>query len=94
MKGMEQPALHWTPSIAPSGMIYVSSDKYPLLAGKFLVGSMKFNHLVLLTIKGEQVVKQEKVFENIGRVRSLLQGRDGFIYVGIDGVGIKVLTPD
>jgi glucose/arabinose dehydrogenase len=91
--GMAQPALYWTPSIAPSGMIYISSDKYPLLKGKFLVGSMKFNHLVLLTIEGEQVVSQEKVFEDIGRARSLLQGKDGYIYVGIDGEGIKKLTP-
>ena len=91
--GMMLPALYWTPSIAPSDMIYVSSNKYPLLKGKFLVGSMKFNHLVLLTIKGEQVLSQEKVFEDIGRVRSLLQGKDGYIYVGIDGVGIKQLIP-
>jgi len=91
--GMAQPALYWSPSIAPSDMIYISSDKYPLLKGKFLVGSMKFNHLVLLTIEGEQVFSQEKVFENIGRARSLLQGKDGYIYVGIDGVGIKKLTP-
>ncbi|WP_114326806.1 PQQ-dependent sugar dehydrogenase [Candidatus Colwellia aromaticivorans] len=91
---MAQPVLYWTPSIAPSGMIYVSSDKYPLLQGKFLVGSMKFDHLVLLTIEGEQVLSQEKVFEDIGRTRSLLQGKDGYIYVGIDGVGIKRLIPE
>ncbi|MFT7008021.1 MAG: glucose/arabinose dehydrogenase [Colwellia sp.] len=91
---MAQPALYWTPSIAPSDMIYVSSDKYPLLKGNFLVGSMKFDHLVLLTIEGEQVVSQEKVFEDIGRARSLLQGKDGYIYVGIDGVGINKLIPE
>jgi glucose/arabinose dehydrogenase len=91
--GMVQPALYWTPSIAPSGMIYVSSDNYPSLKGMFLLGSMKFGHLVLLTIKGEQVVSQEKVFEGIGRARSLLQGNDGYIYVGIDGEGIKKLIP-
>ena len=93
MQGMEQPALQWTPSIAPSDMIYISSDKYPTLKGKFLVGSMKFGHLVLLTIQGEQVISQEKLFEDIGRTRSLMQGKDGYIYVGIDGVGIKRLTP-
>lgn len=91
--GMAQPALYWDPSIAPSGMIYVSSEKYPSLKGKFLVGSMKFKHLVSLTIKGEQIIRQDKIFENIGRVRSLLQGKDGFIYVGIDGQGIKKLLP-
>ncbi|MBL4822333.1 MAG: PQQ-dependent sugar dehydrogenase [Colwellia sp.] len=91
--GMVQPALYWLPSIAPSDMIYVSSDKYPTLKGKFLIGSMKFNHLVLLTIAGEQVIRQEKVFADIGRARSLLQGKDGYIYVGIDGLGIKRLIP-
>lgn len=94
MPGMTQPALYWSPSIAPSDMIYVTSDKYPTLKGKFLVGSLKFNHLVLLAIKDEQVISQEKVFENIGRARSLLQGNDGYIYVGIDGVGIKRLVPE
>jgi glucose/arabinose dehydrogenase len=90
---MAQPALYWQPSIAPSDMIYISSDKYPRLKGKFLVGSMKFDHLVLLTIEDEQVISQEKVFEDIGRTRSLLQGEDGYIYVGVDGEGIKRLNP-
>lgn len=91
--GTEQPALYWTPSIGPSDMIYISTDKYPSLQGKFLVSSMKFEHLVLLTIKGEKVVSQEKVFEGIGRARSLMQGKDGYIYVGIDKEGIKRLLP-
>lgn len=93
LNGMEQPALYWTPSIAPQDMLYITSDKYPALKGKFLIGSMKFSHLVLLNIQGEQVISQEKVFEDIGRVRSLMQGNDGYIYVGIDGVGIKKLVP-
>jgi len=94
MPGMAQPALYWDPSIAPSGMIYVSSDKYPSLQGKFLLGSMKFGYLISLTIKDKQVVSQERVFEGIGRARSLMQGRDGFIYIGVDGVGIKKLIPE
>lgn len=93
-KGMTQPVLYWVPSIGPSDMIYISSNRYPRLKGKFLISSMKFDHLVLLNIEGETVVSQEKVFEDIGRVRSLLQGEDGYIYVGIDGVGVKRLTPE
>lgn len=88
------PALYWVPSIGPSDMVYVSSDKYPSLKGKLLISSMKFEHLVLLTIEGEKVISQEKVFENIGRARSLMEGKDGYIYVGIDGVGIKRLIPE
>ena len=32
------------------------------------------------------------MLENIGRVRSIMQGNDGFLYVGIDGGGIKRIT--
>jgi glucose/arabinose dehydrogenase len=69
--GMAQPALYWAPSIAPSDMIYVSSDKYPQFKGKILVSSMKFDHLVLLTVDDDKVINQEKVLEDIGRARSL-----------------------
>ena len=91
--GMQAPVLHWTPSIAPSGMAYVNSDKYPSLKGKLLVGSMKFSFISALEIKNGQVIKQDKVFEGVGRVRSLLQGHDGYLYVGLDGQGVKRLLP-
>ena len=92
-EGMEQPLHHWTPSIAPSGMIFVTSDKYPEWQGKVLVGSLKFGYLVLLDITDNTVVGQSTLFEGIGRVRSLMQGNDGYIYVGTDGGGIKRIEP-
>ena len=54
--GMEQPLHHWTPSIAPSGMVFVTSDKYPQWQGKLLVGSLKFHYLVLLDIKDNEII--------------------------------------
>lgn len=90
--GMQQPALYWVPSIAPSAMIYVTSDKYPDLKGKFILGSMKFGYLVVLEIKNGVVVKQSQLLKGIGRVRSLMQGKDGFLYAGIDGDSIKKIT--
>jgi aldose sugar dehydrogenase len=92
-QGMENPALYWLPSIAPSAMIYITSDRYPKLKGKFLLGSMKFGYIVAVSIKGKKVEQQFKLFNNLGRVRSLMQGIDGFIYVGLDGGGIKKLLP-
>ncbi|SES64509.1 PQQ-dependent sugar dehydrogenase [Thalassotalea agarivorans] len=92
-EGMTNPVLYWDPSIAPSGMIHVTSDRYPQLKGKFLLGSMKFSFLSALEVDGDKVVKQYKVLQGIGRVRSLHQGADGYIYVGIDGYGIKRLEP-
>lgn len=86
--GMMQPSWYWVPSIAPSGMTFVTSDKYPHWKGKLLVGSLKFDYLVLLSLNGNEVVSQETVVSGIGRVRSVKQGADGNIYVGVDGKGI------
>jgi glucose/arabinose dehydrogenase len=92
--GMQSPILHWTPSIASSDMLLVSSDKYPHLKGKLLLSSMKFSFLSALEISNKGVSKQYKILEGIGRVRSLAQGSDGYIYLGIDGQGIKRLEPE
>ena len=92
--GMQSPVLHWPPSIAPSDMLLVSSDKYPQLKGKLLLSSMKFSFLSALEISNKGVSKQYKILEGIGRVRSLAQGSDGYIYLGIDGQGIKRLEPE
>lgn len=92
-EGMAQPAWYWDPSIAPSGLIYVDSDRYPQWQGKWLVGSLKFNYLVLLSEDDGEIRAQEIVLQDIGRVRSLLQGNDGYIYVGLDGQGVVRLTP-
>jgi glucose/arabinose dehydrogenase len=92
--GMEQPKLYWNPSIAPSGMAFISSDKYPQWQGKVLVGSLKFHHLILLEIRNNEVVKQTKLLADVGgRVRNVIQGSDGYIYLGIDGKGIIQLLP-
>ncbi|MEM7082952.1 MAG: PQQ-dependent sugar dehydrogenase [Pseudomonadota bacterium] len=92
-EGMEQPAHQWTPSMAPSGMVFVTSDKYPEWQGKALVGSLKFAYIELVTYDGDTVTKVEKVMEGIGRVRNIRQMADGYIYVGLDGQGVVRLEP-
>jgi glucose/arabinose dehydrogenase len=87
-EGMEQPATYWDPSIAPSGMTFVVGDKYPHWKGHVLVGSLKFNYVVLVKLDGNEVTDREIVLEDIGRVRSLKQAPDGTIYVGVTGQGI------
>ncbi|MBT1451232.1 sorbosone dehydrogenase family protein [Glaciecola sp. XM2] len=93
MEGMMQPQWQWTPSIAPSGMLFVTSDRYPQWQGKMLVGSLKFGYLLLMEMDGEQVVSQSIALEDVGRLRSISQGPDGYIYVGTDGTGIFKIVP-
>ena len=89
----EAPIFYWVPSIAPSGMLYVTSDKYPELKGDLLVGSLKFQYVEHLSLDGKEVVKREKLLKDIGRVRAIEQGPDGFIYVSVEGLGIVKILP-
>ncbi|NNE85330.1 MAG: PQQ-dependent sugar dehydrogenase [Alphaproteobacteria bacterium] len=83
--GLEQPLLHWTPSIAPSGMAFYTGDKFPAWRGNLFVGSLKFRHLVRLELDGERVISQERLLEGaFGRVRDVRQGPDGFLYILTD----------
>lgn len=84
--GMEQPLHHWTPSIAPSGMAFVTSDRYGKdWVGSMLVGSLKFRYLVRLTFKGTKLVSEEKLLTELKeRVRDVRQGPDGLIYLLTD----------
>jgi glucose/arabinose dehydrogenase len=83
---MEQPLHHWTPSIAPSGMAFVTSDRYGKdWVGSMLVGSLKFRYLVRLTFKGTKLVSEEKLLTELReRVRDVRQGPDGLIYLLTD----------
>ncbi len=93
-EGMEQPLFYWVPSIAPSGMAFVSSSKYPDWQGNVLVGSLKFEYLERLVIENNEVVKREKLFEGLGRVRNVIQAPDDYIYAAIEGLGIIKIVPE
>ena len=84
--GLEQPLHQWTPSIAASGMAFVSSERYGAdWVGNLLVGSLKFRYLARLTLDGAKVVKEERLLPDLKeRVRDVRQGPDGFVYLLTD----------
>ena len=95
MPGMEQPLYYWVPSIAPSGMAFSTSGVYKDWKGDLFVGSLKFKYLERLVIKNQKVIKREKILDEIGRVRNVKEGPDGFLYLGVDGKGIlKVILKE
>ena len=91
-EGMEQPLFYWIPSIAPSGMTFVTSNKYPDWKGSLLVGSLKFEYLERLILENNKVIKREKLMEKAGRIRDVVQAPDGYIYVAIEGKGIMKIV--
>ena len=94
LPGMEQPMFYWVPSIAPSGMAFVTSDVYPDWKNNLLVGSLKFEYIERLVMKNDTVVKREKLLEGMGRVRNVRQGPDDYIYAAIESLGIVRIIPN
>ena len=84
--GMEQPLHHWTPSIAPSGMTFLRSDRYgKAWQGNLFVGSLKSRFLDRLEIRDGKVVREERLLEDLGRrIRDVREGPDGLLYVLTD----------
>jgi glucose/arabinose dehydrogenase len=83
--GMEQPDYYWVPSIAPSGMTFYTADKFPEWKGNLFVGSLKFQLLVRLELKGNKVVREERLLKGkLGRIRDVRTGPDGYIYLLTD----------
>ena len=95
--GMEQPLHQWTPSIAPSGMAFITSDRYgPDWKGSLVVGALKYQRLERLSIQDGRVTGVEPVLPRLGqRVRDVRQGPDGLLYVltdSPDGQLLRIAT--
>jgi aldose sugar dehydrogenase len=86
-EGMEQPLWYWVPSIAPSGMAFVTGNRYKGWEGDLLVGSLRFKFLSKLKMDGDRIVGEEKLLKNIGRLRDVKMGPDGYIYVAVESPG-------
>lgn len=92
--GIEKPIYYWIPSIAPSGMAFVTSNIYPNWKGHLLVGSLKFQYLELVKLEGNKVIGRQKIATDIGRVRNVAQGPDGYVYMAVEGKGILKIIPN
>lgn len=85
-EGMKQPVMHWTPSIAPSGMTFVSSDKYPAWQGNALNGALAYQLISRIVLDGEEYVHEERILEGIGRIRDVHEAPDGYIYFSVEPI--------
>lgn len=85
-KGMEQPVLQWTPSIAPSGLAVYRGDKFPAWNGDLLVGALAFKQLRRVDLDEQgNVVGQEILLGKLNeRIRDVRVGPDGSVYVTTD----------
>jgi glucose/arabinose dehydrogenase len=87
--GITDPIHYWVPSIGPGDGIFVTSDLYgPQWKNNYIAASLSFGYLDRLVFdSNNKVIKKEKVMEGVGRMRSLKQGPDGFVYIGLENPG-------
>jgi glucose/arabinose dehydrogenase len=73
------------PSIAPSGMAFLTSDRYGAgWQGNLFVGSLKFGFLDRIELANGRPVREQHLLEGVGRVRDVRQGPDGLLYIVTD----------
>ena len=83
--GMEQPLHYWVPSIASSGMAFLTSERYGAgWKGDLFVGSLKFGYLDRIALANGKVAREHKLLQGVGRVRDVRQGPDGLLYLLTD----------
>jgi aldose sugar dehydrogenase len=95
-EGMEQPIHYWDPSIAPCGSMLVTSNLYDEWKGNLLVGALAGQHINRVELQGTTYAGEEKLLEDIGRVRDVAQSPDGYIYAITEGSGLllKILPKE
>jgi len=94
-EGMEQPMYFYRPSIGPSGMTFYDGDAFPGWKGSVFIGSLAYQHLNRLVIKGtggmDTVANEERILTGPKwRIRVVKQGPDGLLYVGVDNDGMLI----
>ena len=91
--GFEHPLKWWVPvSVAPSGLAFVTSDRYPGWKGSLMMGMLRGMGIARLTLDGQRVTGEERLLGTLqARIRDVRQGPDGWLYVLTDGVEGQVL---
>ncbi|WPP51435.1 PQQ-dependent sugar dehydrogenase [Catalinimonas niigatensis] len=94
-EGMEQPITEWTPSIAVCPIEFNSSPLFPKWQNNLLVGALAYEELRRLVIEDEQVISQEMILKNLGRVRDIKSSPDGALYVVLNNPDVILrITPE
>jgi glucose/arabinose dehydrogenase len=83
-EGLEQPVTYWTPSIAVCAIDFYVGDRFPRWKNDLLVSSLAAEDLRRLRIDGDRLVKQEVLFKGVGRLRDVVVGPDGLVYVAFN----------
>ena len=89
---MEQPLIFWMPSIAASGIVFYTGDRFPAWKGNVFVGGMRTGEVdrtgrierIVFNEKGDEMRRESLLTELKKRFRDVRQGPDGLLYALVD----------
>ena len=90
-EGMEQPIKYWVPSIAPSGMAYYTGTLFSEWTDSIFVSALVPGDVRRLKVKGSNVLEEEILFSDLGRIRDVATSPDGSIILATDGPNGKLI---
>jgi aldose sugar dehydrogenase len=92
--GMEQPVYYWDPVISPGALTIYSGDLFPEWKGNFLIAGLSSKALIRLALKEDRVVGEERLLtDRDERIREVVQGPEGALYLLTDGGELLKVTP-
>lgn len=94
--GFTQPVEYWDPSPAFSGMTFYTGDRFPNWRNHLFMGALAHQKVLRVELTDDEVTHQEELLRNeIGRIRDVATGPDGYIYLLTDAAngGLYRLEP-
>jgi glucose/arabinose dehydrogenase len=84
--GMDNPRIHWVPSISPSSILFYTGDKFPRWKNNLFVGALTTRQLQRIAFEQpSQAERREGLLLPLNiRVRDVAQSPDGYIYVATE----------
>ncbi len=84
--GMDNPRIHWVPSISPSSIIFYTGDKFPKWKNNLFVGSLTTKQLIRIAFHQPSQAEQREglLIPLQQRIRDVMQGPDGYLYVATE----------
>ncbi len=99
-EGYIAPKLVFTPAVAPASLLFYKGTTFPGFTNDLFFGGLRGTGIyrIILTSDRQSVDTWEKLSDvNVGRVRDIVQGPDGYIYFStsnLDGRGKRMAGDD
>ena len=81
---MQDPLRVWVPSVSPSGIAFYAGDAFPSWKGDLFLAALSGAGLLRLSTEGDRVTGEERLLWGQVRLRNVLPGPDGFLYLLTD----------